>query len=107
MGDRLKFERFLWFHERVKATGYPNAAHLSEKFEISPRTAQRDIEFMRDRMFAPLLYSSDPVLSGKNRTVADVMWLLHYIAWLRGGTTYTYPWQIQLSAECRQFISTN
>jgi predicted DNA-binding transcriptional regulator YafY len=59
MGDRLKFERFLWFHERVKARGHPNAAHLAERFEISPRTAQRDIEFMRDRMLAPLLYSSD------------------------------------------------
>ena len=59
MGDRLKFERFLWFNERVKALNYPNAVHLADKFEISPRTAQRDIEFMRDRMFAPLLYFSE------------------------------------------------
>ncbi len=59
MGDRLKLERFLWFHERIKARGYPNASQLAERFEISPRTAQRDIEFMRDRMFAPLLYSPD------------------------------------------------
>ena len=59
MGDRLKFERFLWFHERIKALGYPNAAKLAARFEISPRTAQRDIEFMRDRMSAPLLYFPD------------------------------------------------
>lgn len=58
MGDRLKYERFLWFHERVKALSHPNASHLADKFEISQRTAQRDIEFMRDRMLAPLLYSS-------------------------------------------------
>ncbi len=56
MGDRLKLERFLWFHERIKAGAYPNAAHLAARFEISPRTAQRDIEFMQDRMSAPLLY---------------------------------------------------
>ena len=58
-GDRLKFERFLWFHERVKALSYPNAARLADHFEISSRTAQRDIEFMQDRMSAPLIYRSD------------------------------------------------
>lgn len=59
MGDRLKYERFLWFHERVKALRHPNASSLVDRFEISPRTAQRDIEFMRDRMLAPLLYSPE------------------------------------------------
>lgn len=56
MGDRLKYERFLWFHERVKASTYPNARHLAERFEISPRTAQRDLDFIRDRLNAPLDY---------------------------------------------------
>jgi predicted DNA-binding transcriptional regulator YafY len=56
MGDRLKYERFLWFHSRVKAGRFPNAGHLAEKYEVSPRTAQRDIEFMRDRFNAPLGY---------------------------------------------------
>ncbi|GBD98108.1 hypothetical protein BMS3Abin07_00116 [bacterium BMS3Abin07] len=56
MSDRLKYERFLWFHERVKAGRYPNAGHLAHKYEISPRTAQRDIGFMRDRLNAPLEY---------------------------------------------------
>jgi len=59
MGDRLKYERFLWFHGRVKARSYPNARTLAHAFELSCRTAQRDIEFMRDRMLAPLLYSSE------------------------------------------------
>jgi len=52
MSDRLKFERFLWFHGRIKAERYPNASHLAEEFEISPRTAQRDIEFIRHRLEA-------------------------------------------------------
>ncbi|MEK6700085.1 MAG: YafY family protein [Nitrospirota bacterium] len=58
MGDRLKYERFLWFHKTVKAQVYPNARGLADEFELSSRTAQRDIEFMRDRVGAPLAYSS-------------------------------------------------
>ncbi len=56
MGDKLNFERFIWFDRKVRAGTYPNARHLSEKFEISPRTAQRTIEFVRDRISAPLEY---------------------------------------------------
>ncbi len=56
MGDRLKFERFIWIHSRIKAGRYPNAGDLARRFEISRRTAQRDIEFMRDRLEAPLDY---------------------------------------------------
>ncbi len=59
MGDRLKYERFLWFHGRVKARAYPNARTLADAFELSCRTAQRDVEFMRDRLRAPLAYNGD------------------------------------------------
>jgi predicted DNA-binding transcriptional regulator YafY len=59
MGDRLKYERFLWFHGKVKSRTYPNAGRLADRFEISCRTAQRDIEFMRDRLRAPLTYSCE------------------------------------------------
>jgi predicted DNA-binding transcriptional regulator YafY len=59
MGDRLNYERFLWFHGRVKARAYPNASRLADQFEISCRTAQRDIEFMRDRLRAPLTYAHE------------------------------------------------
>lgn len=58
MGDRLKYERFLWFHNLVKVKKYPNARHIVERYEISFRTAQRDIEFMRDRLNAPLQYDN-------------------------------------------------
>jgi len=54
MSDRLKFERFVWFHSQVKRLRYPNARNLVEEIEVSERTAQRDIEFMRDRLLAPL-----------------------------------------------------
>lgn len=40
----------------------PNAAVLARRFEISGKTAQRNIDFMRDRMGAPLVY--DPSQKG-------------------------------------------
>ncbi|GAB6193813.1 helix-turn-helix transcriptional regulator [Desulfocastanea catecholica] len=56
MSDRLKYERFLWFHGQIKAGRFPNADNLADHFELSGRTAQRDIEFIRDRLDAPLQY---------------------------------------------------
>ena len=58
MGDGLRYERFLWFHGRLKAAEYPNAGHLACHFEVSNRTAQRDIEFMRERLNAPFEYDA-------------------------------------------------
>jgi predicted DNA-binding transcriptional regulator YafY len=59
MGKKLAYERYYWFHGQVKAGHYPNARKLSERFEISEKQAQRDIEFIRDRLSAPLLYNPD------------------------------------------------
>ncbi|BCR05678.1 WYL domain-containing protein [Desulfuromonas versatilis] len=56
MGDHLVYERYLWFHSQVKAGKFPNAAGLAERFELSRKTAQRDIDRMADRLFAPLEY---------------------------------------------------
>ena len=56
MSGKLQYERFFWFHKYIKADKYPNANNLCTQFEISHRTAQRTIEFMRDRIQAPLEY---------------------------------------------------
>lgn len=53
-----QIERFFWFHDQVKASRYPNASRLAEQFEISPKTAQRDITRLRDRLLAPLEYQA-------------------------------------------------
>lgn len=58
MGDHLVIERFLWFHTQVTTGKYPNATSLAERFEISRRTAQRDIDRMCERLRAPLAYDS-------------------------------------------------
>lgn len=52
------FHRYLWFHNEVKKGRHPNARKLAEEFEISAKTAQRSIEFMSDRLKAPLRYES-------------------------------------------------
>lgn len=57
-----QYERFVWLEGRIKGRRYPNAAHLSKRFEISRKTAQRDIGRMRDRMGAPIAY--DPSHKG-------------------------------------------
>lgn len=56
MAEHLKFERYCWFDRRVRSGSYPNATSLAQHFEISTKTAQRTIDFMRDRLSAPLEY---------------------------------------------------
>jgi predicted DNA-binding transcriptional regulator YafY len=56
MSERGSYERFFWFDREVRTGKYPNASTLADRFEVSRKTAQRDIEFMRDRLNAPLEY---------------------------------------------------
>jgi predicted DNA-binding transcriptional regulator YafY len=51
-----QLERILWFNAQLKEGRYPNAFHLAERFEFSYKTAQRDIDLLRDRFQAPLEY---------------------------------------------------
>ncbi len=59
MPGKLVYERYNWFHGQVKNKLFPNANKLACRFEISRKQAQRDIEFMRDRLNAPLNYIPD------------------------------------------------
>ncbi len=58
MAGRLIYERFLWFHEEVQAGHHPNAVRLADHFEYSQKQARRDIEFLTDRLGAPLVYDA-------------------------------------------------
>ena len=58
MSNHLVWERFCWFDSQVRAARYPNASHLAGHFELSSKTAQRDINFLRDRICAPLEFDS-------------------------------------------------
>jgi len=58
MSGKLSYERYLWFHSRLKNEKYPKLSNLAEKFEISDRQASREIEFMRLFFDAPIEYSN-------------------------------------------------
>jgi predicted DNA-binding transcriptional regulator YafY len=58
MGGLVMLERFVWFDRELQGSRYPNASCLARKFEVSLKTAQRTIDFMRDRLTAPFEYDS-------------------------------------------------
>jgi len=58
MAQRLVYERFLWFHDQARNGAFPNAARLAEHFEYSITQARRDVEFLTDRLRAPLAYDA-------------------------------------------------
>ena len=47
-------ERIVWLHKRIKDGYYPNAMRLSERFGISHRQAQRDCDYLRRKIGAPI-----------------------------------------------------
>lgn len=48
--------RIQWLHDEVCRGSFPNAPRLAERFHISLRQAQRDIDYLRKQMGAPLLF---------------------------------------------------
>jgi hypothetical protein len=50
--------RLQWIDAEIRAGRYPNARRVAEQFEISPRQAQRDFEYLRDSLGAPLEYAA-------------------------------------------------
>ncbi len=51
--------RIQWFHRKVTELSYPNAMRLSERFGISHRQAQRDVDYLCRRLNAPLEYNAE------------------------------------------------
>jgi len=58
MGELIAIERCWWFDRQIQEQRYPNATQLATTFEISAKTAQRTINFMRDRFDAPFVYDA-------------------------------------------------
>lgn len=52
-------DRIQWFHKKITEGAYPNASHLAERFEISHRQAQRDVDVLRRELGAPLFYDHE------------------------------------------------
>ncbi len=54
--SRPPLERMMRLHERLKAGKFPNCRKLAKEFEVSSKTIQRDIDFMRYRLNLPIEY---------------------------------------------------
>jgi hypothetical protein len=54
----VALHRLQWIDAEIRAARYPNARRVAERFEISHRQAQRDFEYLRDSLGAPLVYSA-------------------------------------------------
>lgn len=51
-------ERVFWIDLQIRANRHPNNTTIAAHFETTPKTAQRTIEFMRDRLRLPIEYSA-------------------------------------------------
>ncbi len=51
-------KRIQWLHKKISENCYPGISHLTEKFSISRRQAQRDVDYLRHELGAPVAYSS-------------------------------------------------
>jgi proteasome accessory factor B len=54
--SRPPLERMMRLHEKLRAGDFPNCRKLAEELEVSTKTIQRDIDFMRDRLGLPIEY---------------------------------------------------
>ncbi len=51
--------RIQWLHKKTANHYYPNAMRLAERFGISHRQAQRDVDYLKKKLGAPLAYSAE------------------------------------------------
>lgn len=57
--SRPPLARMLKIHEMLAHEGYPNCTTIATEFEVSYKTAQRDLDFMRDQMMLPIDYNGN------------------------------------------------
>jgi proteasome accessory factor B len=60
--SRPPLERMMRIHGQLKAGDFPNCRKIADDLEVSSKTIQRDIDFMRDRLGLPIDY--DPLRFG-------------------------------------------
>ena len=55
---KAQFRRIPYIDDQISSGRYPNATSLAKKLECNPRTILRDIEYMRDTLYAPIEYDA-------------------------------------------------
>ncbi len=56
--SRPPLARMVRIHEWLMEHRFPNCRKIADEFEVSPKTVQRDINFMRDQMGLPIDYDN-------------------------------------------------
>ena len=54
--SRPPLERMLRIHQAIQSGHFPNTSTLADELEVSTKSIQRDLEFMRERLELPLEY---------------------------------------------------
>lgn len=54
--QRSRFARIYYIDQQLRHQRYPSVPKLAREWEVHRRTIERDIEFMRDRLGAPIAY---------------------------------------------------
>jgi predicted DNA-binding transcriptional regulator YafY len=52
--QKVRTNRILAVDSLIRAGKYPNASTIARRLEVTTRTVQRDIEYMRDMYGAPI-----------------------------------------------------
>ena len=53
---RRPYQRMFAIHRAISGGGYPNCSTLARELEVTPKTIQRDIDFMRDNFGVVIEY---------------------------------------------------
>jgi proteasome accessory factor B len=56
--SRPPLQRMMRLHAALKSHHFPNCQKIAAELEVSPKTIQRDIDFMRDRLGLPIGYDA-------------------------------------------------
>lgn len=51
-----QYRRLLFIDRKIKENKYPNCATMGKEWEVSSKTIQRDIDYLRDQLDAPIAY---------------------------------------------------
>ena len=60
--SKVQFARLIQVDQLIRNNKFPNCFSLAENLEVSVKTAQRDLDYMRDQLGAPIEY--DPLQKG-------------------------------------------
>ena len=56
--SRPPLQRMMRLHAKLQSGSYPNCTKMAAELEVSTKTVQRDIDFMRDQMGLPIEYDA-------------------------------------------------